>query len=239
MRRCLFLAVVVGLSAPPVRAQVRYIDPDPKTGTSAAVVVPDSMPLLHTAQFLTSERTGRAQLKHLLAQIDRAFPIEHLRDKPTLVKLNFVLSRDELRPELLDACGASFTGDEKPAVSFVTGKLPTSDAQTAVDAVIAWTGGIGRKQVTIHQRSAMLPPGARVWISGQAEKGADLAEATRKTMDSLRESLKFVGLKDDAVVQVKAFLQPMSDVAVARKEIAKFFGDRPVPPVVFVEWKMS
>jgi hypothetical protein len=37
MRRCLFLAVAVGLSATPVRAQVRHIDPDPKTGTSAAV----------------------------------------------------------------------------------------------------------------------------------------------------------------------------------------------------------
>ena len=31
----------------------------------------------------------------------------------------------------------------------------------------------------------------------------------------------------------------MADVETARKEIEKFFGDRPVPPLVFVEWKSS
>lgn len=239
MRRWILLILASSLIASSADAQLRYIDPNPKTGSSAAVVVPDSTPLAHTAQFLTSESTARAQLDDLLRQIDSAMPMEHLRDKPGLVKLNFVLSHDELREGLLDALAIRFAADEKPAVSFVTGKLPNGDAQAAVDAVIAWTGSIGRKQVAIHEQSAILPQGARVWISGQAEKGADLADATRKTMASLRDSLQSVGLKDNAIVQVKAFLQPMSDVAVARREIERFFGNQRVPPLVFVEWKSS
>ena len=36
---------------------------------------------------------------------------------------------------------------------------------------------------------------------------------------------------------MKAFLQPMSDVATVRQEYAKFCGDKPLPPLVLVEWK--
>src|SRR5439155_12662103 len=87
-------------------------------------------------------------------------------------------------------------------------------------------------------RLAMLPHGKRVHVAGQAEKGDNLADATRKTLDSLRATLKHLGLKDADVVQVKAFLTPMSDAAVVEKTIAEFYGQA-VPAMVFVEWKAS
>ncbi len=51
--------------------------------------------------------------------------------------------------------------------------------------------------------------------------------------------MRFLQLEDKTIVQLKAFLRPMSEVETVRKEIARFFGDQPVPPVVYVEWKNS
>ena len=39
------------------------------------------------------------------------------------------------------------------------------------------------------------------------------------------------------VVQVKAFIKPFSEHAVARAEVAKSFSGGPVPPLVLVEWR--
>jgi enamine deaminase RidA (YjgF/YER057c/UK114 family) len=74
-----------------------------------------------------------------------------------------------------------------------------------------------------------------VYVSGQAEKG-DLASATRGTLESLEATLKHLQLGRGDIVQLKAFLTPMADVAVAQREFAKFFGEGSVPPVVWVEW---
>ncbi|MFM9961867.1 MAG: RidA family protein, partial [Planctomycetaceae bacterium] len=86
---------------------------------------------------------------------------------------------------------------------------------------------------------AKLPRGPRVYVSGQAEKGASLAEATAKTMQSLGTTLTHLGCEKRDVVQVKSFLTPMSDVAAAEKAIAEFFAPQPAPPCVFVEWQST
>lgn len=238
MRRGLLLVLLSGLIASSANAQLRCIDPDPGKGSSAAVVVPDSAPLLHTGQLAATSGTADQQIKEVFGQLDQILH-QHGVGPASVVKLNFVVAKDELVPMIERIRLRDFAGKNKPAVSFVTGKLPHANSLLAVDAVGALPTSAAVKQVTVTSQAAILPPGARVWISGQAEKGMDLAEATRKTMESLRDSLKFVGLKDNAVVQVKAFLQPMSDVAVARREMEKFFADEPVPPLVFVEWKSS
>ena len=85
----------------------------------------------------------------------------------------------------------------------------------------------------------MMPQGTRIYVAGQAEKGATLAEATRRTLESLRATLKFLGVRETDVVQLKAFLKPMTDVHDVRRELATFFGSQPVPPVAFVEWESS
>jgi len=97
------------------------------------------------------------------------------------------------------------------------------------------------KQVEHGDAYAILPPGTRVYVSGQAVPGKDLAEATRKTLDELRDTLKFLGLKESSVVQVKAFVQPMTQHKIVLGETAKFFQDAnaKVPPLVLVEWQSS
>ena len=94
-----------------------------------------------------------------------------------------------------------------------------------------------------------MPVGARVYVSGQAEKGEDLAVATRATLASLRKTLEFLGLQSRDVVQVKSFVNPKSvlgagaasshraDIDVVRGEVSKFFG-ADVPPLAFVDWSL-
>jgi enamine deaminase RidA (YjgF/YER057c/UK114 family) len=218
----------------------RHIDPDPATGRSAAVVVPAEATLLHTRQLLpaaTLKMPSAPQAEELLDQL-AALLKTHQTERARVVKVNFVLAEDQARRDVETAL-ARLAGKSPPAVSFVAGRLPVANAKVALDAVIALSTPVRPKSLVTQDGDALLPAGTRVWISGQAEKGSDLADATRKTMAGLRDSLKFVGLKDSAIVQLKAFVQPMADVAVVRKEMAAFFGDQPVPPMVFVEWKSS
>jgi enamine deaminase RidA (YjgF/YER057c/UK114 family) len=90
-----------------------------------------------------------------------------------------------------------------------------------------------------RSRLAVLPPGARIVVSGQAEPGASLAEAARKTLESLGATLKFLGLDRSRVVQVKAFIQPIEAAADVEKEITRFFGPAEPPPSIYVEWRST
>ena len=88
-------------------------------------------------------------------------------------------------------------------------------------------------------RSSLLPAGPRIYISGQAEKGTDLRDATTKTLLGLKATLQNMGCDLKDVVQLKSFLTPMSEVIQAEEAIAEFFAPKRVPPCVFVEWQSS
>jgi enamine deaminase RidA (YjgF/YER057c/UK114 family) len=85
---------------------------------------------------------------------------------------------------------------------------------------------------------AVLPHGAKVYVSGDASSG-DMATATANTMNSLSRTLEQLGLDRSHIVQLKCFLQPMSQVSVVEQELAKFFADTRLPPVILVEWTLS
>jgi enamine deaminase RidA (YjgF/YER057c/UK114 family) len=159
-----------------------------------------------------------------------------------VVKLNVYLARDELIEETTKVLAARYRGPLKPAVSWVTTHLPEEHALVAADAVATTSAPPGNavKRVASAGASAAMicPGGARIYVAGQAERADSLAEATRKTLESLRATLKFLDRSDADIVQLKAFLTPMSDAALVRREIAEFFGGA-APPLVFVEWKSS
>jgi enamine deaminase RidA (YjgF/YER057c/UK114 family) len=90
--------------------------------------------------------------------------------------------------------------------------------------------------VVVDADAALMPAGARLFISGQAEKGTDVASAVKLTMAGLHRSLAHLGLTKADVVQVKAFVQPFAEHAAARREIAASFDGGPVPPAVIHEW---
>jgi len=223
------------------RGDVEHIDPHPKAGTSAAVVVADSVPLVHTQQFLIGKLDAE-QMKSVGVRLQTILT-KAGSSIDRIVKVNFVLTSDEQQLALHNELAQGTFGNAKPAVSFATGKLPQG-ASVAFDVVALGTrrlekGGPGG--VEYGDGFAILPPGTRVYVSGQAVAGKDFAEATRKTLEELRDTLKFLGLKETSVVQLKAFLQPMAQHQIVRDETAKFFAaaNAKVPPLVLVEWQSS
>lgn len=246
--------VCVALSRGPILIAddgIRYIESRDDEGSSGAVVVPD-VPLGHTAQFLPLDRQLRVVgAGHAAAQIEAV--LSHIEETVTalgspagklaIVKLNVVAANTAVATEVRQALAKRFVGREKPAVSYVGGKLRYPDALVAMDAVYMLpastkTGGTLTAAGNHHpQIFSVLPPGQKVYVSGQAEKGKDVGEMTRHTLESLAATLKHLGLELKNVVQVKSFVGPFESATEAEGEIIKFFGDRaPLPPLVFVEW---
>lgn len=257
MRIKLFMAIFgFGwvLSAAIVRGEerpfARYIDPAPQHGQSTAVVV-RGMALVHTGQFFPRDRDGKplagadalAQANAVLDRVEAALTSAG-SGSDKLVKLNVYCASDEVAATVRGALAARFSGEVKPAVTYVSGKLADPQAAVAMDAVGAALPGDGtvrffRETKSSHGSNresvgAVAPVGGRVYVAGQAEPGQTRV-ATRATLESLRRTLDFVGLQLSSVVQVKTFINPIEEADQAREEIEAFFGDR-VPPLVFVEW---
>jgi enamine deaminase RidA (YjgF/YER057c/UK114 family) len=235
--------------------RVNYIDADESSGRSAAVVVPPG-PLVFTGQFFGAAVTGGArsdarsietQVDSILRQINEALSKAET-DASSIARLNVYVTGSETATEVKALLGRSFAGRSKPAMTFVETRLPVENSQVAMDAIaVAGTSRashVRRFANTQAPRSgrsvaAVLPAGPVVFVSGQAEAGKDMAEATRRTMESLGATLAHLGLEQDDIVQVKAFLGPMTMQAEALAAIERYFEERNVPPVSIVEWTMA
>ncbi|MGE0757935.1 MAG: family 16 glycoside hydrolase [Pirellulaceae bacterium] len=222
---------------------LRYVRPQGDSGMSAAVVVGD-VALAHTAQVLPLDTAGRvvgpedatAQAEQVLEGIGRRLSVAQSGLGRTL-KLNVYCAEASDVPVVRAVLARRFNGPEKPAVSYVVTPLPGDGVRVAMDAVAVASGEPARSvQVTDGAAVAVAPPGSRIYVAGQAEKGETLVEATRKTLESLHNTLRFLGRRDADIVQIKAFLSPMSDVKTVQSEVAAFFGAGHVPPAVYVEW---
>jgi enamine deaminase RidA (YjgF/YER057c/UK114 family) len=230
---------------------IQYFAGEKGSYTSDAVVVGD-VPLAHTAQFLPFNEKGEIvgkgdvakQARQSIENLKRALALADA-DWPHVVKLNVYLSDDRNVESIMKVLVQTFSEKARPAVSFVTGNLTAPDAIVAMDAVaptkteksgdsvqrIGKLAGYNDKTAAV----AVLPTGGRFYISGQARNG-NLAEATRGTLASLEETLKYLNLSKMHVVQLKAFIQPISDKETVETEIAKFFDGELPPPIVYVEW---
>lgn len=221
------------------------------TGSSQAVIV-DQVPLAHTAQLLPFNKKGALVGKNIPAkQIDQVFKNISLAlkeadsDLDRVVKLNVYLSKEDLIPGVQKEFSTKFNTENKPAVSFVIGDLSYPEADIAMDAVAV--SGLRDDDRTryfnspaMHNASkgahvSVLPAGGVTYVSGQADEG-DLVEATRGTIQQLAATLAHLGIAKDQVIQIKSFMQPMTDVHIVEKEFARFFDGSAVPPLVFVDW---
>lgn len=227
-------------------AEPKSIEGDPKTGQAAAVVVEDHH-LLYTGQILPTGPTVAPtppadQISDVFRQLDRLVPPKHV------LKLNVYVHEPSVTELVKKQLVTRYNGTYQPAVSFVQTDLPGGGVIVGLDAVgIASPppseGMVRREQPRVKGQPspmAIMPPWGVAYISGQAEKGdGTLADATRKTMESLLNTVKFLDRQPNDVVHVKAFLSPMKDSAIAMKEIMAAFGDRVAPPISLVEWKST
>lgn len=234
--------------------EVQYIGADPATGTSAAVLVNENLPLVHTTQLLPLDKKGQlvgsksvaAQTNRVLENIQRALQRSGT-DVSNLIKLNVYVPNGQTIDSVKQVFTKVFPSRVKPAATFAVSSLPHSKAKVAIDAVAAAPPGSQQPTAaSVHAptlygdetvgHAAVLPPGERVYISGQAEKDESVVIATEKTMQSLHKTLDHLGTDASQVVQVKAFLNPMAQAQEVREKIASFYPDQTLPSIVLVEW---
>lgn len=232
---------------------LRSIGKDPRTGTAQAVLVTNRT-LTYSGQMLPLDREGKileGDAAKQLAGLIESLPIHPIE----CAKLNFYVANPDVTTTVQQWLSKTLKYEHQPAVSFVQTRLPMPTALVAVDLVSA-SGSTRRQRFKDWPRTnliesriahtAGLNAGPRVYVSGQAEKGKTLAEATRLTLEGLRKTLTHLGLGLDDVVQVKCFLTPMDQVADVQREIVEFFvpvtnalNPAYTPPCVFVEWQSS
>jgi enamine deaminase RidA (YjgF/YER057c/UK114 family) len=222
---------------------IECIQPDRVTGTSAAVVLDESA-LVHTGQIFPprTPRTAAAG-KQLTALLDRlASDLKAFHSSiDRVVKLNIHIARPADLPAIHKTLAARFAGKHKPAVCVSVGTPAVPGALVSLDAVAASQGTPTQVELTTAADAAfsVMPAGPVYYVAGQAENGKTLAEATRKTLESLKTTLAHYKREPRHVAQIKAFVSDMSKVAGARAEVEKLFGEGKVPPVVLVEWTMK
>src|SRR5690606_6622872 len=134
-----------------------------------------------------------------------------------------------------------------PAVTVISGGQPREGVLVSMDVVAvapesAATDGLRlfreAEIFSAENRSqvAILPPGRKIFISGQAEVGGYLSGATINTMRNLFATLAYLGAGAEEVVQIKAFINPIEDAKAIEADIAAFFRKGIAPPIVTVEW---
>lgn len=234
------LSVVLG-SRVMAGERIQRIEPNVRTGIASAVVVSHAA-LIHTEQIFAQpdaaglkRQSAAAQLRNIMEQARSLLTIAHASE---IVKVNLYAVSDTVAAELWDEFPTVFIQTSQPAVSMVVTHLPVADALVGVDFVACQNAGT-QASYARNTQFASLPSGVRIYVSGQAEQSESLAEATRNTLESLHRTLEFLGRSDDDIVQLKAFVTPMSDFAVVRAEVQKFFEGKLPPPLVLVEWEST
>lgn len=230
---------------------VRYVDPDPATGTSTAAVVKPG-PLVLTTNFLPMDAAGRlvgagdteAQIAQVLENVRRALATVDA-DFDDLVKVNVYAADQEAVTQVRAAFAETFTGTAKPAVTYAVGRLRHPEARVAMDVVAVTPRaheepGFYRAADVYgpegQGHAAVMPAGGHVYVSGQVARGDDLIAAMRETFEASLARLSYMGLSTEDITQVKIFLDDIERVDTVEQELARYFRHRPAPPFVSLEW---
>ncbi|MDP1798404.1 MAG: Rid family hydrolase [Planctomycetaceae bacterium] len=239
------LMMAVCLSAEP-RPEPKSIEGDPKTGQALAIVSEWGY-LAYTGQiFPTGPSVAPTPPEEQIADVFRQ--LDRLVTPKGVLKLNVYVHEPSIAALITKQLAKRYSGGYQPAVCFVQTAMPSGGVVVGLDAVVEVgappsEGMVRREKPSVKGRPsplAFLPSGGTAYISGQAEKGdGTVADATKKTMESLFKTLTFLECRPADVVQIKAFLTPMKDSTIAIKEIVAAFGDEVAPPVSVVEWKST
>jgi enamine deaminase RidA (YjgF/YER057c/UK114 family)/sugar lactone lactonase YvrE len=224
-----------------------------RDGTTRAAVVDGDAPLIHTAQVPLLSSTGFGPHDPHIADASLSTLERLLRDAGAdperVVRLNVVAVTPEVAEQSVAAVREwAEKHGAQPPVSVVVGRVPWGGAAAAIDVVAVATraGEPQHRNWMVGDRShprfpygrfaAVFPPGPRVFVSGQAERGASHEEAAAKTIAGLLKTLDWLGCKPADVVQAKCFVtQPMAASKIAA-EFDKAFGKKAVP-LAFVQWQ--
>jgi len=231
----LLLAATLFAAAPTKKSMSTFerLSKNDQSGTAWSVRVPDG-PLVFTQQVAAPSPAGDARaeaegaLQALAGVLGGAGS-----DLTRVVRLNAYVGDDAAVPAVDAAVAAQFAASP---VAFTLTRTPLSSPGARVMFEAAATTSRAPGAVERFERAAVLPAGGKIFISGQVERGTDLASGCAATMAGLYRSLEHFGLKKSDVVQVKAFFRPVADPSVATRAIAASFGDGALPPIILQEW---
>ncbi|NOY00711.1 MAG: hypothetical protein GXP30_13430 [Verrucomicrobia bacterium] len=236
----------------------RYLE-DGNSGIPAAVRISDGV-LIHTTQLFAKRNHGEKnessvsdELGEILDDLDSMLKVRG-SDVEKVAKLNLYVSDPAECDAVRDALVKWYGKRSMPAITVISTPLPRPGAKVALDAVAlvgdtekpkgveVWSDIAAEEGRTFGGEALAAVAGKKtdlVYISGRASKADDLRKGTEETMKQLMFSLQMLGAGAENVVQIKAFLNPMTEAAFAAEAIQSFFekGDR--PPVVMVEWTSS
>lgn len=218
---------------------IQRIDQGKQPGTSTVVVV-QSERLIHTGQIFPDvavDKSKASAADQLSSVMDQAKKLLAEVRANSIVKLNLYVTNEPVAADVLKALPTHFS-EYQPAVSLVVTRLPSPSAEVAADFV-AVVADKSRPAIARSAHRGELPEGSRIYVSGQAEQDMSLAAATRKTLESLRKTLLFLGRSDADIVQLKAFIQPMQDWKTVQAEVDAFYAGQTAVPLILVEWKSS
>jgi len=201
------------------------------------------MDLVQTGQVFPADRTGSSvegQARDVCSRVEKLLGKAGSSLK-RVVKLNVYLADSAYADEVRRVIAENVDPASPPAVAWVTTALPVAGVRIAMDAIAAADSKRSAVEVRTDDLGtfSVLPAAStsRSYVSGQAEKASTAADGTRLTMESLVRTLGFLELAKGDVVQVKAFVTPMSDAEQIQREIAAVFAPGPAPPVSLVEWE--
>ena len=243
-RSILIFFIFVNLTSRAQNPDIQYAQTSRLKGSSDAVIV-KNVPLVHTSQIFSLDKRGKfvfkdelqKQIGQIFGNLSKALKIAD-SGIDQVVKLNIYLKNSTLISKVQTEIGRRFKSGKLPAVSYVTGNLSYPDALISIDAIAVSTNSSDKNVKYFNSGStqvSILPPGPVVYVSGQAAKG-NLTEATLNTLKQLEETLHFLGLEKRDIVQIKSFINPISDLNTVQNVMAEFFKEGTIPPLVNVEW---
>lgn len=232
---------------------VRHIEPDAENGFSLATVVGD-VPLAFTNQLFPLDENGNiVASSNVIEQLNQVMNNALIAlkaagsDFSNLVRINVYLKDDKMAEQVLGRLKEILPDDTYPAITVVSGGQARPEVLVSLDLIAVATEEVAKQRVSLYQAEkifakpnrsqiAVLAPGRKIFISGQAVSGEDLLDASSQTMRNLFATLAYAGAKPEDVVQVKAFFNPIDSARAVEEIIASFFRGRKAPPVISVEW---
>ncbi len=250
MMRCLCLAMMTWLlwnrtlAAEEGFLLRKALSPNPAAGRlrgpSSCAALTSSRPI-EVLPRATSGTSVADQTRDVCTRID-ALLKEAGSSLRQAVRIHVYVADDQHAAAVRAVLAASVDPDSPPAVSWVMTSLPQRQA-VAMDVIAAAPAKADRVKVATADgvRFSVLPAKAtsRSRMSRDRPKALTAAEGARQTMASLLKTLQFLELQAADVVQVKAFVMPMSDAEAVIKEIAAVFSPEACPPVSLVEWESA
>lgn len=204
-------------------------------GQADFVRVPDATLYFspHLLPFRTAPDDAAAQLNLILDDLGQRLAAVS-SDERRIVRLTITLV-DESDHAAATAVLAQRFKDHAPAVTWQGSPLAVPGARVAVEA-IAVSGQRPDETTITADGGALQPAGSRLFLSGQAERGTDVAGSVALTMTSLLRSAAELGANASGVAQIRVFLQPFSAREEALARITPLFPAGKCPPVILTEW---